>query len=166
MVHYAMSYPGVAVEVILIVIGATIPNYCATVISNPFLSLYVALLLFTLLYIAIFLCVRNCFKFKARRYYLFFIRCILIYNCIFVVLTPLLVFLYYAQRITDFVDDTWETVTMCNSHLTMSFVSQSVLVSMFVCSSSLHAFSLWHFTKDYRTKNQVISTSQYCACAC
>ena len=78
MVHYAMSYPGDAVEVILIVIGATIPNYCATVISNPFHLLYVALLLFTLLYIAILLCVRNCFKFKARRYYLFFIRCILI----------------------------------------------------------------------------------------
>ena len=58
MVHYAMSYPGVAVEVTLIVIigtDATIPNYCATVyINTQFLLLYVVLLVFTLLYIAIF----------------------------------------------------------------------------------------------------------------
>ena len=159
MVHYAMSYyyPGVAVEVILIVIGATIPNYCATIIfPSQLLYLYVVLLVFTVLYIAMFLCVHICFKFKARRYCLCIILTI---GCCLAVLFVQFIVLSYAQRI-DFVDDTyltWETVTMCNSYLTMSFVSQSVLVSMIICSGSLHIiFSLWRFTKDYHTKNQVI----------
>ena len=161
MVHYAMSYPGVAVEVILIVIDATITNYCATVISPVSIYVYVVLLVFTLLYIAILRAhVHIGFKFKARRHCLSIILTMAViigYFSVGVVFMQFVLFSYILS--IDFVDDTsltWETVTMCNSYLTMSYVSQSVLVSMFICSGSLHAFSLSHFIKDYCTKNQVI----------